>query len=148
MVTTSRRPLEEYLALQYPVHIIADQEGGYVVEFPDLPGCLTQVEALEEVGPAASEAFRLWIEATYEDDALEIPLPSYPENYSGKLNVRLPKSLHRNLAEAAQRDGISLNTHIVSLLSRGDVAARIGRLLAGPVWGDGHAGERPGQQNK
>ncbi len=56
----------------------AEPEGGYVIVFPDLPGCMTQVESLEEVGPAAEEIRALWIETEYEAGE-EIPPPSYPE---------------------------------------------------------------------
>ena len=127
--TETRKPLADYLALEYPFQVIADPDGGYVVMFPDLPGCMTQVERLDEVGPMAEEVRRLWIETTYEQ-GLEIPLPSYPEEYSGTLNLRIPRSLHRALAEAAQRDGVSLDQHAVMLLSRADAEARVERRLA------------------
>lgn len=81
MSASQRRSLEEYLALQYPLHVIADPDGGYLVEFPDLPGCLAQVESLEEVGPVAQDIFRAWVESAYEQ-GLEISSPSYPEEYN------------------------------------------------------------------
>lgn len=40
------------------------------------------------------------------------------EEYSGKFLVRLPKSLHRQLAEEAEREGVSLNQWITAILSR------------------------------
>lgn len=116
-VNTSRRmTLQQYLELEYPFSVIADPEGGYVIEYPDLRGCMTQVEDIAEVGPMAEEIRTLWIETAY-DQGIDIPLPSYPQEYSGKFNVRLPRSLHRKLAESAQREGVSLNQHVVSLLS-------------------------------
>jgi hypothetical protein len=39
--------------------------------------------------------------------------------YSGSLRVRMPKHLHRDLAQQAERDGVSLNTLIIALLERG-----------------------------
>lgn len=123
-----RRPLEEYLALQYPFNVIADPDGGYVIVFPDLSGCMTQVETVEEIPEMAEEIRTLWIESEYERER-DIPLPSYPEEYSGKFNVRLPRSLHRTLAESAAKDGVSLNQYVVSLLARGDAQARIERRL-------------------
>ena len=39
--------------------------------------------------------------------------------YSGSLRVRMPKHLHQELAEQAERDGVSLNTLIIALLERG-----------------------------
>ncbi len=127
-MTTPRKTIEEYLALEYPFNVVADREGGYVILYPDLPGCMTQVESLEEIPQAADEIRRLWLMTEYAEGA-EIPLPSYPEEYSGKFNVRLPKSLHRELAEAAQRDGVSLNQYVVMLLSRRDSEVRVERRL-------------------
>ena len=61
-------------------------KGHYVIVFPDLPGCLTQVETAEEIGPMAEDARRAWMESVYEVGP-EIPLPSYPEEFSGKFNL-------------------------------------------------------------
>lgn len=125
-MTTIPRPttLEGYLALAYPLDVIADPDGGYVIVYRDLPGCMTQVETLEEVPAAAREIRELWIESEWEDEAV-IPLPSYPEEYSGRFNVRLAKSLHRRLAESAEREGVSLNTYVATLLERNDALARV-----------------------
>ncbi len=126
MSAATRRPLEEYLALQYPFRVIADPDGGYVIVFPDLPGCMTQVDSPDEIGPMAEDARHGWIETEYEAGE-DIPLPSYPEEYSGKFNVRLPRSLHRALAEAAEREGVSLNSYVAEVLGRGDAQARVER---------------------
>ena len=108
--------LEDYLKLEYAFNVIADVEGGYVIEFPDLPGCLTQVDTAEEIVPMAMDAKKAWLTVRYED-GLDIPLPSHPEEYSGKFALRMPRQLHHELAQAAQRNGVSLNTWIVYLLS-------------------------------
>jgi predicted RNase H-like HicB family nuclease len=119
--TMARQTLDHYLALSYPFQVIADPESGYLVRFPDLPGCFTQVDEVDDIGPMAEEIRTLWIETEYERGH-DIPLPTYPEEYSGKFNVRLPRSLHRRLAEAAERDGVSLNQFVVMLLSGGIVS--------------------------
>lgn len=118
MGTVRRRPLKHFLGLEYPFNVLADPDGGYVITFPDLRGCATQVEAIDEIPSAADEARRLWIETEYEAGE-DIPLPSYPEEHSGKLNLRLPRSLHGELARAAGHDGVSLNQYIVMLLAQG-----------------------------
>ena len=118
-VNTATNPLtlEEYLDLEYPFVVTVDPDyGGYVIDFPDLPGCVTQAETLDEIPHMAEDARAGWIESAFEQ-GLEIPLPSFPETYSGKFNLRLPRSLHRKLAESAERDGVSLNQFVVSLLS-------------------------------
>ena len=42
------KPLEYYLELNYPITIHRAEEGGFVAENEDLPGCLTQGETIEE----------------------------------------------------------------------------------------------------
>jgi len=128
MAGVARQTLDEHLAQAYPFQVIASRDGGYVIVYPDLPGCITQADTLDEIPEMADEARRLWIEAEYEDGH-EIPPPSYPEEYSGKFVARLPRSLHRQLAEEAERQGVSLNQHVVALLSRGNTEARLERQL-------------------
>lgn len=102
--------------IQYPITIYADTDGGYVAEIKDLPGCLTQGETLEETMTNINEARELCLETVYENGD-KIPLPSTDDNYSGKLLLRMPKTLHHRLAEAADEEGVSLNQYIVFLLS-------------------------------
>lgn len=125
---TERKPLEYYLSLQYPFNVLADPDGGYVVVFPDLPGCMTQAETLDELPAMAEDARMGWIETEY-GLGHDIPLPSYMADYSGKFNLRLPRFLHRSLAEAAEREGVSLNQYVVAILSRGDAQAQVARQL-------------------
>ena len=117
-MATSRKkqPLKYYLDLKYPVTITPAQDGGYVAEMEDLPGCFTQGDTLEETYANINEACRLWIEVAY-DDGQEIPEPKQKEGYSGNFIVRGPKSLHRKLDRMAKREGVSLNQYLVSVLS-------------------------------
>jgi antitoxin HicB len=129
VTTIERHPLEYYLSLKYPMHVIADDvTDSYVVVFPDLPGCMTQVDSLDELAEMAEEVRMLWIETEYEDGD-PIPLPSYPPEYSGKFNVRLPRSLHQRLAESAEREGVSLNQYVVMLLAENDAYRRVEQRL-------------------
>ena len=115
--TTDRKPLDYYLNLKYPVTLEAVSEGGYFIQIEDLPGCYSQGETAEEAMEMIEEARQLWLESAYEDE-LDIPLPRENEEYSGKFNVRFPKSLHRKLDQMADREGISLNQLLVSTLSK------------------------------
>ena len=112
------KPLEYYLELNYPITIYRAEEGGFVAENEDLHGCLTQGETIEEAIENIEEARQLWIQAAYED-GVEIPIPRTDEEYSGRFLVRIPKSLHRRLAEQARYEGVSLNQHAQSILSAG-----------------------------
>ena len=129
MNAEQRLTLPEYLALQYTLNVVADEVGGFVLLYPDLPGCITQIETLDEVPAAADEIRELWIETQYYD-GFDIPLPTYPEEYSGKFNLRIARSLHRRLAESAEREGVSLNQYVMALLDKGDALARIEQRLA------------------
>ena len=113
------KPLDYYLGLKYAVTITPDVSGGFVAEIKDLPGCYSQGETLEETYQNIEEARKLWIESMYEDGN-DIPLPASEaeKQYSGKFNVRVPKSLHRKLNEMAEKEGVSLNHYLVSTLSR------------------------------
>ena len=110
--------IEDFVALPYKMEIVKDlDEGGYVVSFPDLPGCLTVGETIEEAIKNAEDAKRAWLEAAIEEQ-IEISIPENKEKYSGQFKLRIPKSLHRILAEQSKREGISMNQYCVYLLSR------------------------------
>lgn len=61
----------------------------------------------------------LWIEAALEENIV-IQEPDGLENYSGQFKLRIPRSLHKSLAEHSKREGISMNQYCVYLLSRND----------------------------
>ena len=63
--------------LQYPFNIIElpDEEGGgYLIEFPDLPGCISDGETIEEAIANGKDAVFCWIE-TAKQHGDEIPQP-------------------------------------------------------------------------
>lgn len=96
----------------------AEDGGGYLVEFPDLPGCMSDGETVEEAIRNGEEAVRDWI-AAMKEAGRPIPAPSHSDRYSGKWQMRVPKSLHRRLAGRARDEGVSLNTLAVTLMAEG-----------------------------
>ena len=113
--------LNDYLVMPYRMEIVEDKdEGGYVVSFPDLPGCITCGDTIESAVANGADAKKAWLEAALED-GLDIPEPDSLENYSGQFKLRIPRSLHRALAEHSQREGISMNQYCVYLLAKNDV---------------------------
>jgi antitoxin HicB len=64
-----------------------------------------------------ADAMRVWIEAALETGQ-DIPEPRPAEKYSGKFIVRLPRSLHRELVETAEREGVSLNMFVSTVLGK------------------------------
>ncbi|MBQ2720863.1 MAG: toxin-antitoxin system HicB family antitoxin [Clostridia bacterium] len=118
------KTIDEYMSLPYRMEIIPDtKEGGYVVRFPELPGCLTCAETVEEAIKNAEECKKEWLTAALED-GIKIPQPVSDEEYSGQFKLRIPKSLHRALAEHSKEEGISMNQYCLYLLSKNDAAHR------------------------
>ena len=114
------KTLNDYLAMSYRLEIVRDDaEGGFVASYPDLPGCITCGETEEEAVKNALDAKKVWLEAALEENT-EIPEPDSLEAYSGQFKLRLPRSLHRALAEHSQREGISMNQYCVYLLAKND----------------------------
>lgn len=61
------KTLSEYMEMPYRMEIIEDKdEGGYVVSFPELPGCITCGETIESALDNAQDAKRAWLEAAVE----------------------------------------------------------------------------------
>ena len=62
------KTIEDYLRLNYTMEVIKDpDEGGFVVSFPELPGCLTCGQSLESALANALDAKKAWLEAALED---------------------------------------------------------------------------------
>ncbi len=106
--------------LQYPITIrplTKEEGGGYLVEFPDLPGCIADGETVEEALNEAEDSLQAWI-ATAEEFGDEIPEPSISSKYSGQWRLRVPKSLHAALALRAKSEGVSLNMLAATILAQ------------------------------
>ena len=77
------KTLNEYLRLPYRMEIVEDHdEGGFVVSYPDLPGCITCGETVESAVANAQDAKRAWLEAALEG-GIPIREPDDLESYSG-----------------------------------------------------------------
>lgn len=113
------KDLEYYMSLPYRVEVIEDkEEGGFALRCPELKGCLTVAETIEEGFRLIEEAKKEWLTSCLEE-GIEIPEPYREEDYSGQFKLRLPKSLHCQLAQRSSEEGISMNQYCVYLLSKG-----------------------------
>ena len=112
------KDLNYYMSLPYEEKIIPSPEGGFVGTVPDLPGCITQAETKIELLDMIEDAKKCWLQAALETGE-DIDEPVSDENYSGRFNLRIPKSLHRKLSESAKADGVSLNQMAMYLIASG-----------------------------
>lgn len=83
----------------------------------ELPDLIEYGETYDEAYDLAIDAIETTAEALVKDGR-PMPPPTVPvDDYSGRVTLRIPKSLHRALAEAADSECVSLNYHLVSILS-------------------------------
>ena len=114
MSDMSTMKLEDYLELPYTIEVLKDEGenySGWFARVVELPGCMTQADTFAELSEMIEEAMALWIETALEDGET-IPLPRSVDDFSGRFVIRIPKSLHKELVEMAEREGVSLNTYV------------------------------------
>jgi len=103
---------------KYPVSIKwSDEDGGYIAIIPGIQGLSafggSPGEALSELKVAAQAFFQ-----SLKKAGKAMPILEKVSSYSGQLRLRMPKSLHGELSQAAMNEGVSLNTYLISLLAR------------------------------
>lgn len=117
----------DYLKMPYGRHVVPESDGTFRAEIIEFPGCIavgdTAAEALGNLENVAAS----WLEATIARGQ-HIPEPTESVAFSGKLVVRLPKSLHKRAARTAAQEGVSLNQFIVS-----SIAEQVGYSQARPM---------------
>ena len=109
--------VRELLQRPYRMVIRGDAEEGYLAEAPELPGCFTAGDSPEEALEMLRDAMYSWLLVRVEQ-GLAVPDAEPEQDYSGKFIVRLPKTLHRELAKQAEREGVSLNALVSAYLAR------------------------------
>ncbi len=111
------KDLNYYQQIKYPLTILQEDDGSYFAEYPDLKGCMTVADTFEEIHEMAEDAKLAWLE-TAVDNNTSIPEPKKVASYSGNFKLRIPKSLHKQLADEAKLEGVSMNQLCVYLLSK------------------------------
>ena len=94
----------------------SEEDQGFIATCPDFPGLSAFGETPQEALSEASVALELFIEST-EASGDQLPKPTESIDYSGQIRVRMPKTLHSSLAQKAKKEGVSLNTWMITLLS-------------------------------
>jgi predicted RNase H-like HicB family nuclease len=128
-VKVEAKPVDASARLRMPYTrlLVPEEDGSYRAEILEFPGCIALGESAAEALAELEDVAEDWIDAAMEMGS-PIPRPLEETDYSGKLNVRLPKSLHRKASLAADLDGVSLNQLIVT-----SVAEYLGQKAARPV---------------
>jgi antitoxin HicB len=108
----------------YPLEVYRDEDGSWVAEAPDLPGCVAASTDPRDLLALADDSIAAWIDAAI-DDGRPIPAPAMDDAYSGRFLLRVPKSIHRRLATQARREGVSLNALCATTLAASVGAAEV-----------------------
>lgn len=104
-------------ASEYPFEmrpLSAEEGGGWLITFPDLPGCMSDGETPQEALTNGRDAVVTWIDAVREAGR-EVPAPGVPA--SGKFVARIPKSMHARLSARARQEGVSMNALVSAFLA-------------------------------
>ncbi|HXI92189.1 MAG TPA: type II toxin-antitoxin system HicB family antitoxin, partial [Blastocatellia bacterium] len=98
----------------------------YLATCPAFPGLSAYGTTEEEALVEAKIALGLFIEAC-EANNIPLPEPQVAQEYSGQTRVRFPKSLHRQLAQKAESEGISLNLVILNACQTSITGDQVGQ---------------------
>jgi antitoxin HicB len=111
-----KEDIKDVLARPYTRELIKNEDGTWFARVVEFIGCMTEGSTPEEALENLDDAMAAWVEVHIEDgDAIPPPLSS--DQYSGKFLMRVPKTLHRELARRADLEGVSLNQFALAALS-------------------------------
>jgi antitoxin HicB len=125
---------DDYTGLPYHLLVVRDGEDKgkpWTASVEELPGCTSQGKTSEEALGGIQSAMAKWIAVALEEGR-EIPEPRSATSHSGRLLLRMPRTLHADLTRASEREGVSLNQFITDVLA------------AAVVWRAGPQASRPG----
>jgi predicted HicB family RNase H-like nuclease len=105
--------------LNYSYHAAwSDEDSGYVATSSEFPGLSGLGDTAEDAIGQLRVAIELALEA-YRAAGEAAPPARKVAEYSGQFRLRVPKSVHEELARSAEVEGVSLNTLAVAYLSEG-----------------------------
>jgi len=90
-----------------------EEGGGYLVEYPDIPGCMSDGETIEEAIANGREALRDCMEV-FRDSGRKIPKPSIE---AAQWRQRLPRTLYLKLTKQAENEGVSINSLVTAIIA-------------------------------
>lgn len=122
--------MERDLSYGFKVVALSEEDGGgFQATIPEFARGVvgygeTQVEAVKDLYEVLPDFLDV-----LEETGQTIPTPQLARpdlDFSGKFNVRVPKILHANLVEAAEENGVSLNSMVTTLLAEGIAKLKVG----------------------
>ena len=115
----SESAVDRYVELPYHINLVQDgeQDGGkWIASAEELPDCSSRGDTAEEAIAGLKDAMATWIAAALREGR-DIPEPRSATSHSGRLLLRMPRTLHAALTKAAERENVSLNQFITDSLA-------------------------------
>jgi antitoxin HicB len=101
-------------AYQFTVRPLSKEEGGgYLVEYPDIPGCMSDGETVEEAIANGREALRDCV-AVLQESGRKAPKPGID---AAQWRQRLPRTLYSKLTVQAENEGVSINSFVTAIIA-------------------------------
>lgn len=101
----------------YARKLIPDESGGYVASIQEFPGCIAEGDTADESLQNLDNASLAWIMSALST-GYPVRDPICFDGYSGKIALRIPRGLHKQLAELAELEDTSINQILVSAISQ------------------------------
>ena len=116
MSTPDKARVQALLKAPYTRVFVRDEDGTYGTWVLEWPGCYSGGVTAEEAMANLDEAMELWATIMLEDGR-EIPEPWDPDEYSGRVTLRILPSLHERAASLAALEGVSLNRFLATAIA-------------------------------
>ena len=100
-----------------------DEGCGYLVEYPEIPGCMSDGETIEEAIANGKEALRDCL-GVFRESGRKIPRPGVE---AAQWRQRLPRTLYMKLTERAKSEGVSMNSLVTAMIGRAIGSQRQGQ---------------------
>ena len=111
MTSKANQILDQY---QFTVRPLSKEEGGgYLVEYPDLPGCMSDGETVAEAITNGREALRDTLDV-FRESGRKAPKPSIE---AAQWRQRLPRTLYSKLTKQAETEGVSINNLVTAIIA-------------------------------
>ena len=110
----------DYLTEPYSRTLIPAGDGTYFAEITEFRGCFAEGQTPDEAYTNLERVAESWIEAALSQGQ-EIPAPFAVHDFSGRIALRIPRSIHKQAAKFAEMDDTSLNQFFLAA-----IATRVG----------------------
>jgi RNA polymerase sigma-B factor len=111
--------VERFLDLPYHIAVAPGDDNGHpgqwTARVEELVGCTAEGATRDEAVGAIREAMRHWLEEARREGR-PVPPPKAAAAYSGRLLLRMPQTLHAEVARRAVAEDVSINQLIVGAL--------------------------------